>query len=68
MREIPLNATSNGQELSEIHSIFGLSVSEHPQSATRIGGIDHDFLFGNLRPPYSRTGSLPSPRNWGPFR
>ena len=46
-QSIPLNAALNGRELSEIHAIFGRSVSEHPQSAAQIDGIDRDFLFGN---------------------
>ena len=60
-REIPLNAASNGRELSEICSIFGRSESEHPQSAARIDGIDGGFLFGNARPPCSHSGCSPFP-------
>ena len=67
-RAIPLNAASNGRELSEICSILGGSETEHPQLAKRINRIDRDFLFGNTWPPCSRVGSLPSPRNWGPLR
>ena len=67
-RAIPLNAASNGRGLSEICSIFGRSVSEHPQSATWIDRIDRNFLFGNTRLPLLARGLTPSPRNWGPLR
>ena len=64
-RAIPLNAASNGRELSEICSIFGRSESDHPQSTTRIDGIDRDFLFGNTRPPCSHSGCNPFPSRLG---
>ena len=47
-------------------------MSEHPQSAAWIDGIDRDFLFGNTRPPLLVCGLTPSPLqlgttqvNWG---
>ena len=46
-RKIPLNAGSNGRELSEIRSIFERGQSEHCQLTARIDGIDRAFLFGN---------------------
>ena len=58
---IPLKTGSNGQELSEIRSIFVRDVSEHCQLTVWIDGIDRNFLFGNGRPPCSHPGSSPFP-------
>jgi len=58
-RPIPLNAASNGRELSEKHSIFALGESEHASSPARIDGIDRTFLFGNARHPMLAPGLHP---------
>jgi len=50
-RPIPLNAASNGRELSEKCLIFALGENEHRQLIARIDGIDRAFLFGNARHP-----------------
>ena len=43
-------------------------MSEHPQSAAWIDGIDRDFLFGNTRPPLLVCGLTPSPSQFGTTR
>ena len=66
MRKIPLNAASNGQELSEIRSIFERGQSEHCQLTARIDGIDRTCLFGNGAASGLAPGCTPFPSRLGP--
>ena len=63
-RSIPLNAASNGQELSLQCLIFALGQSEHASSLRgaridRIDRIDRAFPFGNAQLPCLHSGSPP---------
>ena len=63
MRSIPLNAASNGRELSSKCSILALGESEYHQLTARVDRIDGTFLFGNARLPLSALGLGPSFRS-----
>ena len=66
MRAIPLNAASDGRELSELCSNLTLGPSEHCQLTAQIDWIDRGFHFGNVRIPlpWMRVAG-PSPNNPG---
>ena len=64
-RKIPLNAPSNGRELSEIRPIFERAQSEHCQLTARIDRIDQYSLFGNGAAPGLAPGCTPFPSRLG---
>ena len=58
-RLIPLNAASNGQELSELRSIFVLGKSEYHSSLHRLMGVIATSFLGTCNLPCLRLGSPP---------
>ena len=61
MHEIPLKMTQNGQELSELCSIFVLEESEHPSSPRRLMGLMAPSFLGTARHPGFAPGCSPFP-------